>query len=107
MSRGLGKIQAHIVRILSGTVRRKVYAGRGPLLTKELMAELIEAGLMRDATTTTERRISRHAVVRACRGLVLRGVVEGRYRADCDNGAMSIEWEAVRPEPAAPFPGPA
>ena len=92
MSRGISKIQRAIVGLLDGSVRHQVYRGSGgPLATRELWEELISLGLMR---SDTPRKHAMFTVRRACRSLLDRGILQGRYVWDCDNpGRQTASWK--------------
>ncbi len=96
MSRGLSTIQKTILALLTGTEKGKVYGNcSGGLLTKELLDELMERGILDD------RRPRKHlmfTVVRACRSLVNRKLLTGTHCHDDGSGPqLTISWKYVSP----------
>lgn len=93
MGRGLSRNQRIILSLLSGDEDGQVYEGldRG-CDTAELLEELEARGLVREHSP---RRQKMFTVVRACRSLEERGLVEGRYVTDVDNPhCRTIRWLA-------------
>jgi hypothetical protein len=96
VSRGLSKIQRHIVGILSGTTRPLVFRSGGTLTTGELLDELREAGLVRE---DGPRGVGTFTVRRACLSLHRRGLIRGVYTRLCDLPlSLTIAWRAARPD---------
>lgn len=104
MSRGLSRIQQAIVGLLRGEVRRNCYSGGGSLTTGELAEELEALGLV-DREWPKHWRQSVFVVRRACRSLLRRGLVTGKYeRCNDPPVVMTIEWTAVRNAVATAHP---
>lgn len=96
MSKGLGKLQRVIFDLLSGKRKGQVYSSSSAgLCTSELLEELLEAGFVSDGMPRMQQMAS---VLRACRGLVNRGMISGKYTPDCDNpGRTTVQWEGNCP----------
>ena len=97
MSKGLGKTQRVIHDLLSGARSGQVYSScSNGLDTKELLEELAEAEFISEGMPRKQQMAT---VVRACRGLVQRGLVSGKYVPDGDNaGRTTVHWKIARPE---------
>jgi len=93
MGRGLSQNQRTILSLLRGEEDGLVYEDldRG-CDTAELLEELEERRLVRDRAPRRQRMFT---VVRACRSLEARGLVEGRYVTDAENPhCRTIRWLA-------------
>lgn len=81
MSRGLGSMQREIIELL---------LVRGPHKTARLFDELSARRLL---NADKARKQHMGAIVRACSGLVDRGLVEGAYEPDEENsGRTAVRW---------------
>ena len=95
MSKGLGKLQRVIFDLLSGSRKGQVYSSSSALDTSELLDELVAAGFISDGMPRMQQMAS---VLRACRGLVKRDMISGKYGPDCNNaGRTTIQWEGNCP----------
>ena len=93
MGRGISRTQRVILGLLEGSVDGLVYEGleRG-CDTAELLEELLERN---SVSASAPRKQQMFTVVRACRSLERRGLVEGRYVTDVENPhCRTIRWLA-------------
>ena len=74
MGTGLSPLQKAIIATLDGTARRHCYSA-GPLITNELMEELIKAGVIAQPRNRRQHKLRIHALRRACNALVRRGIL--------------------------------
>jgi hypothetical protein len=96
MTRGLSRAQVVILGLLNRTERPRLFSSGGILDTSELLEELIARDLLRE---DSPRKQQMYTVVRACRSLVRRGLIEGQYVPDMNNpGRRTISWRAIETE---------
>lgn len=95
MSKGLSKLQRHVVGLLDGSIKHTIYSGGkgSELTTRELLEELVEAGLLPEGR---DRKQAMFTVRRACMSLLRRDLLTGRYAWDCDNvGRRIATWKTA------------
>lgn len=93
MSKGLGKLQKRILGLLEGSVKTEVYAQSRTYTTRELLEELIEQGIV---SPDAPRKTAMFTVRRACKSLLNRGLIEGKYETDFDHpGAIIASWRSA------------
>jgi len=93
MSKGISKLQRAIKGILEGTVQRRVYSGGpGEMITAELVDEMVEAGLVKEATDKASKRAAMFTVWRACDSLCRRGLI-GAGWGFTDGGDRTVTWK--------------
>ena len=82
--------------LLSGDRAGQVYATASELDTSEIVDELIEAGFISDEMPRKQQMAT---VLRACRGLVKRELITGKYVPDGNNvGRTTVQWAIKRGE---------
>lgn len=101
MSKGLSKMQRQILGLLDGTEKPCFYSCGGTLTTSELRDELVECRMLDESRP---RKQLMAMVLRACRSLLDRDLVEGVYDRNWDHGpSTTISWTA-RPKLTSPQP---
>jgi hypothetical protein len=98
MSRGISKLQRTIIGLLDGSLNSRVYRAGGVFITRELLEELREAGVMSEEQS---RKSAMDTVLRACHSLVRRGLLVGERTIDTDDCRLTtISWQIPK-KPAA------
>jgi len=88
MSKGISKLQRHILGLLDGTIPGQCYQGSGgALITTEVADELEAAGLI----TTENRKAAMFTAWRSCRGLFNRDLIKAEYTVT-EAGDKVVSW---------------
>lgn len=94
MGKGLSPIQRAILGLLDGSDEGVVYEGlEKGCDTAELLEELLERDLV---GASAPRKQQMFTVVRACRSLERRGLLDGEYVTDVEHPhCRTIRWRAI------------